>query len=457
MNIEKNQVSDLNAIISIELQPEDYQGRVNNVLRNYLKTAKIPGFRPGHVPMGMIKKMYGKAVLIEELNRLLSEELGKYIFENKIEVLGSPLPMPTPQGQNFEEGKIFKFEYEVGLAPSLTVKNPPSKIPYYLVKIDEKMVEDDVNDIRRRYGKFSNPETSDEMSIFYGEFNELDENGQLKESGHKTTTTLSVELITDVQKRSPFVGLKKEETIDFSPINTFHNETEVAAMLKLEKENAALQSNYRFTIMTVNKVEKAELNQELFDKLFGEGAVSSEEEFHAKIREGIASYFGQESDKKLKKDLKTEFLSSNTFALPDEFLKRMLKANQEKEIDEHTFDHEYFHLAEDLRWNLIQTKIAESNSIKVEEEEVRNVARQMVSQQFAQYGVPAPESAKLDELANNYLNESNNAERVDRIIRDNKVFDVLKKEVKLDMIEMPYQDFVGKVNEKTAHELEQHH
>lgn len=457
MIISKAQIDDLNAIISIELQPDDYQGRVNTVLRNYVKTAKIPGFRPGHVPIGMVKKMYGKGVLVEELNRILSEELGKYIFENKIQVLGSPLPKPNAVGQSFEEGKDFKFEYEVGIAPDFTVKNPTSKVPYYLVKIEDKMVEDDIADIRRRYGKFSNPEVSDESTIFYGEFNELDENGVIKEGGNKTTTTLSLEMISDEKKRAQFVGLKKEDTVDFSPISTLPVESEVTAMLKVDKSNPALNSVYRFTVMTVNKIEKAELNQELFDKLFGENIVHSEDEFRAKIREGIASYFEKESDKKLQKDLKNYFLEANSFSLPDSFLKRMLKSNQEKPMDEHTFDHEYMHLAEDLRWNLIQTKIAETNSIAVENEEIKSVAEQMVRQQFAQYGVPAPEEEKLNELANNYLGESNNAERVDRIIRDNKVFDILKKEVKLDMIELPYLEFAEKLNEKTVHELEHHH
>lgn len=457
MNISKNQIDDLNAIISIELTPEDYQGRVNSVLRNYVKTAKVPGFRPGHVPIGMVKKMYGKAVLVEELNRLLSEELGKYIYTNKIEVLGSPLPKKSSDDLAFEDGRDFKFEYEVGLAPSFEVKTPSSKIPYYLVKIDDKMVDDDIADIRRRYGKFSNPEVSDENTIFYGEFNELNEEGQIKEGGHKTTTTLSNELITDSAKKAKFIGLKKEETIDFKPIETFYNETEVSAMLRLEKDSPALNSTYRFTIMTVNKVEKAELNQELYDKLFGPDVVHTEDEFRAKIREGIASYFEKESDKKLRKDLKTVYLENNPFQLPDEFLKRMLKANQEKEVDEHTFEHDYYHIAEDLRWNLIQEKIAAANTVSVATEEVNEVAKQMVIQQFAQYGVPAPEDDKLVELANNYLQSENNGERVERIIRDNKVFDVLKKEVKLDMVEMPYQDFVAKLNEKTQHELEHHH
>ncbi len=457
MNISKSQIDDLNAIISIELKPEDYQGRVNSVLRNYVKTAKVPGFRPGHVPIGMVKKMYGKAVLVEELNRLLSEELGKYIYSNKIEVLGSPLPKRASDDVIFEDGRDFKFEYEVGLAPAFTVVTPSSKIPYYLVKIDDKMVEDDINDIRRRYGKFSNPEVSDETTIFYGEFNELDEEGQIKEGGNKTTTTLSVELITDITKRSKFVGLKKEDTIDFTPIDTFYGEAEVSSMLKVDKDSPALRSAYRFTIMTVNKVEKAELNQELFDKLFGPGVVSTEDEFRTKIREGIASYFEKESDKKLRKDMKLVYLENNSFPLPDQFLKRMLKANQEKEVDEHTFEHDYYHISEDLRWNLVQEKIASANDVQVSPEEVNEVAKQMVVQQFSQYGVPAPEDEKLMELANNYLQSENNGERVERIIRDNKVFDVLKKEVKLDVIEMPYQEFVEKMNEKTQHEVEHHH
>ncbi|MBL0104882.1 MAG: hypothetical protein IPP51_14655 [Bacteroidetes bacterium] len=319
------------------------------------------------------------------------------------------------------------------------------------------MVEDDINDIRRRYGKFSNPESAEETSILYGEFNELDEAGALKEGGNKTTTTISIELITDVAKRKPFLGLKKGDVVDFNPMETFRSEAEISSMLRVDKDSPAMKSSYRFTVMTVNKVEKADLNQELFDKLFGEGIVTTEDDFRTKIREGIASYFEKESDKKFRKDIRNLFLEQIAVPLPDEFLKRMLKANQEKEMDDHTFDHEYYHLSEDLRWNLIQNKLAEANSIAVEREEVLEVSRQMIRQQFSQYGVPAPESEKLEELSNNYLQEENNAERVERIIRENKIFDVLKKEVKLDIHEMPYQDFVAKLNEQTQHETEHHH
>lgn len=457
MNITKSQIDDLNAVISVELQPEDYQGKVNQVLRSYQKTAKVPGFRPGHVPAGMIKKMYGKAVLVEELNNILSQELGKYIYENKIEILGSPLPKRNTDDQQFEEGKSFKFEYEIGLAPAVDVKMPSGKTPYYLVKVDEKMVEDDVSDIRRRYGKFSNPETSEETSILYGEFNELDETGAMKEGGNKTTTTISIEMIPEISGRKQFIGLAKGAEVTFNPKNTFRSETEVSSMLRVDKDSPAMNSDYKFTVMTVNKIDKAELNQELFDKLFGEGIVNSEEEFRIKIREGIASYFEKESDKKLKKDLRNAFLESNSINLPDEFLKRMLKANAEKEMDEHTFEHEYYHVAEDLRWNLIQSKLSQKHDVKVEDEEIQEVSRQMIRQQFAQYGVPAPEMDKLNELSSNYLREENNYERIERMIRENKIFDVLKKEVKLDVHEMPYDQFVAKLNERTAHEMEHNH
>ena len=296
MNITKQQVDDLNAVVKIELQPDDYQERVSQVIRQYRKTASVPGFRPGKVPTGISKKMYGKAVLVDELNKLLSESLGKYIYDNKLEVIGTPLPKKSEKDQAFEEGKDFEFLYELGIAPHVEVTMPKNKVPYYLVKVDEKMVEDDVADIRRRYGKFSNPEVSDETNILYGEFNELDSEGILIEGGHKTTTSVSIEMVKDVQDRKQLVGLKKGDVIRISPRKLFVSEEELTALLKLEKGSPSLDSDYQFTVMTVNQIEKAELNQELFDKVYNDGSVKTEEEFYTKIREGIASYFERESE-----------------------------------------------------------------------------------------------------------------------------------------------------------------
>jgi trigger factor len=363
MNISKRQNGDLNAIITIEVAPEDYQSKVNETIKNYRKTANIPGFRPGHVPEGIIRKRIGKEVLVEELNKLLGEELVNYLRDNKIDVLGTPIPIEKPEPPAFEEGKNFTFDYEIGIAPEVNVKLPDSKVPYYLIKVDDKMVEDDINDMRRRYGKFSNPEAAEETSVLYGEFVELEQNGDVKVDGNKTTTTLSIEMIKNAEERNKFIGIKKDESVRFNPKKAVENETELSAMLKVEKNSPAINSDYQFTIKTVNKIEKADLNPEFFDKVYGVGEVKTEEEFRSKIREGIASYFEKESDKKLQKDLHHIFLEENKLQLPDEFLKRMLKVRSEKNMDDHEFEHEYFHLAEDLKWNLIQNKIAADQSL----------------------------------------------------------------------------------------------
>jgi trigger factor len=457
MNISKRQTGDLNAIITIEIKPEDYQSKVDETIKSLRKNANIPGFRPGQVPAGIIRKKYGKEVLVEELNKLLGRELVHYISENKIDVLGSPIPVQSFDDFVLEDGKDFKFDYEIGIAPQINVNLPEAKIPYYLIKVDDKMVEDDINDMRRRYGKFSNPESAEETSVLYGEFQQLDENGEILENGNKTTTTLSIEMIRDEEEKKKFIGVKKDEVIRFNPYKALKNQTEVSAMLRLEKNSPALESEYQYTVKTVNKIEKAELNQELFDKVFGEGIVSNEEEFRAKIREGIASYFEKESDKKLSKDLRIKILEENNIPLPDDFLKRMLKSKQENKMDEHEFDHEYFHLAEDLKYNLIQTKIASEQSISVTEDDLKNVASIMIAQQFAQYGVAAPEDEKMDELVQNYLQKDDNQEKLERTLIGQKVFDYLKKNLKLNMIELPYEEFLEKLKEKTQHEVEHHH
>ena len=457
MNISKRQNGELNAIITIEVKPEDYQPRVDETIKNYRKSANIPGFRPGHVPAGIIKKKYGKDVLVEELNRLLGEELVNYLRDNNIDVLGSPLPVQKLEQLTFAEGENFSFDYEIGIAPAVNVSMPDSKIPFYLIKVDDKMVDDDINEMRRRYGKFSNPESAEITSVLYGEFSELNENGELKEGGNTTTTTLSIEMIKDADEQKKFIGIKKDEVVRFNPINALKNQTEVSAMLKTEKNAPSLNADYNFTVKTVNKIEKADLNQEFFDKAFGEDVVHNEEEFKAKIREGIASYFEKESDKKFQKDIRTTFLEENKLPLPDDFLKRMLKTRQEKAIDDHEFEHQYFHLAEDLKWDLIQNKIATDQTIVVGHEDILQTGRVLISQQFAQYGIAPPDNEKLDELVLTYLQKDDNNERLGRTLLSHKVFDYLKKNLKLNMIELPYEDFIAKLKEKTEHETEHHH
>jgi trigger factor len=400
--------------------------------------------------------MYGKAVLVEELNKILSESLGKYIYETKLEVIGSPLPMKGEKDQVFEDGASFEFLYELGIAPKFSVNLPKDKFPYYVIKVDDKMIDDDISDVRRRYGKFSNPEVSEAHHILYGEFTELDSDSNPKENGVKTTTSLSLELIRTDEKRKPFIGLKKGDTVRFNPMETYGNEIEVTAMLKLDKGSEAAGSDYNFTVSTINQIDKAELNQELFDKLYGEGVVNSEQEFRQKTSERIAAYFERESDRKLRKDIRNHLLENIAVPLPDDFLKRMLRANAEKSIDEETFQHEYYHLSEDLRWNLIQNKISEASQISVSDDEIKELASQVMRQEFAQYGYYDLETERLEEMTQRYLQQEGTADRLERTLKENKVFDQIRKEISLDRMELPYDDFVAKLQEKTRHEAQHH-
>ena len=267
---------------------------------------------------------------------------------------------------------------------------------------------------------------------------------------------MTLELIRKAEVQKNFIGKKKGDEVVFNPKDAYATDTEVSAMLKVEKDSTSMNSDYRFAINTINQIDKAELNQELFDKLYGEGAVKTEEEFRARVKEGISKYFVRESDRKLSKDLKNLLLSSISIPLPDEFLHRMLKANSEKQVDDASFEHEYYHLSEDLRWSLIQNKVAAAHDITVTEDEINDLARQVMSQEFAQYGYYDLEAERLEEMAVRYLQQEGTEDRLERSIKENKVFEQLKKEVALQEKELPYVEFIEKLQEKTKHE-EAHH
>ncbi len=460
MNITKEQSRDLSTIIKIEVTPDDYRPKVEEVIRKYQRTAQIPGFRPGKVPVGMIRKQYGRSVLLEELNSITSNALYKFIADNNIDVIGNPLPAKSEKEMILEDGESFELLFEVGMAPQIEVNvTTKDKLPYYIIKVDDKMIDDDMADLRRRHGKFSSPEISSELNVLYGDFEELDETGNPKANGNKTTTTLSIEMVKDPGDKNRFIGLKKGETVTINPMKVFGNEAEVSAILKLEKDSPSMNSDYLFTVKTINQIDAAELNQELFDKIYGEGIVKSEEEFRAKIKEGIASYFERESDKKLRKDLKNYLIGKMQILLPDDFLKRMIKANmkEDEQVSEQEFEHQYFHMSDDLRWDLIRNHVAKANTLAVASEEVINLAAAMVRQQLAQYGMYDIEETRMKQITDDYIKKEGNADRLEKSIIDDKVFRQLKSQLKLDVQELNYADLTAKLTEKTQHELEHHH
>jgi trigger factor len=449
MNITQENVDSLNAVVKIKITPDDYQTKVENQIKKYQKDARIPGFRPGKVPAGMIKKMYGKSILADELNRLLNDSIHKYLTENNIEILGNPLPQSeNNEKADWENPSEFEFLYDLGLAPKINVDlKLAGAFKYYDVQVDAEMLEKYVADIRRKYGKFSNPEAAAEGDILYGDLQELNADGTEKEEGIKTTTTVAIEFVKDAKEKAKLVGVKKDEVVVFNPAKAVDNQSELAAMLGVDKEVVgAVKADFKLTIKTVNRIEKAEMNQELFDKIYGADAVATEAEFMAKVKEDIAQMFTADSDRKLQNDMVEQLIKSLNIVLPDNFLKRWLMAANEKPITQEQVDAEYDEYAKGLKWRLIENQIIKNNSIQVNAEEVKEFAKSMIRNQFAQYGQANMDDAMLDNLAKNYMEKEEQVRKMYENIAAQKVFEYFKGAVALNKQQVSYDEFVKLVS-----------
>ncbi len=455
MNIVQEKISDLNTVVKIRVTSEDYKGRVETSVKNYQKKASIPGFRPGKVPAGIIQKMYGKSILVDELNKLLSESLSKYITDNKLPILGGPMP-DNKQNSAFDwdNPSDFEFLYELGLAPSFEVKIPGKiSVPYYAVTADDEMMEKYIADIRRRYGDFQNPELSEETDILYGEFTELESGGLPSPKGITATTTMAIEYITDAEEKKKFVGLKKDATVEFNISKAINNPSEIAAMLRIDKEVAAgLQSDFRLAVKTINRVVKAEVNQALFDKVYGEGVVKSEEEFRNKVRTEIEAMFVKDTEDKLHHDVMDGLLAANKIPLPDEFLKRWLLTATENPITPEQVEKEYGSYARELRWRLIESGLITKNNITATPEELKTYARSIAAGQFAKYGYYNVEDSRLDEISSKYLDSPEQLQKIEHALMGNKVFEYLKTVLKLDKKPVSYKEFINIVNAHHHHD-----
>ena len=449
MEITKEQLGDLNAVVRIKVSPSDYSEKVDQQVRKIQRNANVPGFRPGKVPVGMVKKMYGKGIVAEELNKLLNDSLYNYLSENKIEILGNPLPKDeVMEDLDFENPKELEFAYELGLSPNIDLNL--SKLPAFqmpVIAVDEEMMDRYITDVRRRYGKFSNPEVAEEIDILYGDFEELNADGSAKEGGAKSTTTLAIELIKDASEKAKFVGLKKDDSVVFNPKKALENETELAAMLRIEKSQVAeISDNFKFTVKSVNRIEKAELNTELFDKIYGEGTVQTEAEFQAAVKSDIQRMYRNDSERKLQGDMRTQILEKISINLPDEFLKRWILTANEKPVSNEELENEYPEYAKGLKWRLIENMVIKSNDLQVTSEEVKDYIRSMMQMQFAQYGQQNVEPEVMEKMVENYLKQEEQTRRAVENIASSKVFDFLKGIFTIEEKEIPLEEFTKAVN-----------
>jgi trigger factor len=453
MEVTKESVDNLNALLKVKVEASDYQNQVSTTLEGYRKQANIPGFRKGKVPMGLIKKQYGRSVLAEELNKLVSENLYKFIQDENLDILGNPLPKEDDEVKgDFDQPDTFEFTYEIGLSPEIDVKlSGRNKYEYTKVKIDDDLVNKQISDLRRRYGKLVSTDEVGEKDMVLGQFVELDENKEIKEGGIMHSSTISMEFVEDKKSAKQLLGKKVGDKVVLDPYKVSKGGQDTAAMLGIkEEELEGISNQFEFTINEVKKMELAELNQELFDKLFGEGAVKSEDEMKAKVIADLEEMFSKDSDKILTRRITNDLMEKTTVELPDNFLKRWIQASQKEPISMEDIEKDYENYAKGIRWQLIQNAIFKKNEIKVEREETINYTKNLLINQYAQYGIPAPEDKELEASAMQVLSNQEEAQRITDMLAEDKLTDYFKNTVKLADKEVSYDEYMKIAQDQNA-------
>ncbi|MDB2362541.1 trigger factor [Flavobacteriales bacterium] len=446
MNITQEKIDALNAKLKVQLSSEDYQEKVEAVIVNYRKTASIPGFRKGKVPMGQVKKMIGKSVLVDEVNKLLQEAIYKHITENKVEVLGNPLPLTSEV--DWDNATDFEFEYEMGLAPEFKVTlDKKSKFDYLQIVADKKMVDHYVTDMAKRYGKMTQPEKSEKTDLMMGEFTQLDGEGNALEGGINHTSSVALDIIQDKKAQKALVGLTDGDEVKLHITKDFSNDAH--HMLNIKKEELeTLDADFTFKVNKISRMEPADMTQDLFDKVFGKDTVKSEKEFKAKVKEEVEKSFEGESDNKLKNDVILHLIKMTKLSLPDTFLKKWLVATNEQGLTEEQVEQEYEQYSKNLKWQLIENKIIKDNELEVKNEDVISHTKELIVSNFAQYGQPAPEDKKLEEIAVQVLGNEEERKKVYNQLYDVKTMSLYKEKFSLKNKEVTYDEFVKLASEK---------
>lgn len=448
MEITRDNIDALNAKLTVKVVEGDYKPAVDAALKDYRKNMTLPGFRPGNVPMTVVKKRVGKAVLAEEINKLLSESLHNYITENKLEVLGQPMPVESDVEEgDWDNPTEFTFNYEMGLAPEIEVKLDKVKETYYSIKVDDKMVDEEVNNLARRFGSLSEPEKSEASDMLMGTFIQLTPEGEILEGGIMNDGTVSIEFVDDKKTQKALVGLEKGAEVDLDPNKVSRDHEDLGRMLGISHDEVhdLPEGNFRFRVNEIRRLAPSEINQELFDKAFGEGNVEDEAGFRARIAENIENALKRDQDWYFKNQLSENLIEHFNPELPDAFLKRWIKATNEKPLTDEQLDTEYPGYAKSVKWQLIEERIARANDVKVEYPEMLDHVKANLAGQYAQYGLPLDEET-LEKYAANALSNKEEVQRIFELIREEKVIASAKDQIKLKEKSVSIDEFKKLVN-----------
>jgi len=440
MNISHQKVDEVNANITVELSPEDYNPAVDKAIKEQAKQAKLPGFRPGMVPAGHIRRLYGKAILIEEISRLVNGKISEYATENKLEMLGQPMPTDDDADNRYawDFKDSFAFTYAIGLAPEFDIPfTKDTEFTAYDIKADEATLADRVKNLRRSYGKMSNPEVSEDGDVLYVLLK------QDKEGGIEKMAPLRTDVIRDAAIKQSFIGLKTEDKLKIDLKKAFET-YDLARTLDISEEEAENldATEFEVTVKRVNRLEEADLDQAFFDKLFPAGEVTTEEEFRARVKAELEGMFKQNSEQKLRNDLYTFGMEKIDAKFPEEFLKKWLRATNPDMLEE-DIENGFAEFLANLKWSVIENRIFKQNNLTIGYEEILDLTKAHVLSEIRMryYGDGDPSEEELNRYALEFLKDSERANTMFNRLKGLKVFDFLKATVKLEQKAIDYADF----------------
>lgn len=433
MNITKEKIDELNARVTIKLEPADYQPQVDQVLKQHAKQAKMPGFRPGKVPVSMVKKMYGPSVLVDEVNKMLGNKLYEYIGAEKLEILGNPLPSEAVQPKaDWENPADMEFTYDLGLAPTIDLQlGKKFKFDKYVIEATEKDIENSLDNIAKRSGEMIEHDTIADNDLVKVQWVELNDDESIKEGGVLNSSTISLDRVKDDAKK-PLLGKKLADSLVVNFRDFSENEADMAAMLAVSKEELpAVNEKFKITVEKIQRLKPAEFNEEFFKKMYPDGSVTTLDQLKDKIKEDFGNYFEKESERKLKNDMVLELLKTTKIELPDDFLKRWLTTVGENKPTKDQVEQEYPNYRDGLKWQLIENKIIRENEIKVTEEELKDGVRAQLRQQFAAYGIQQADDDMMEDMVKKFMERQDEVRKVNDQLYDDKVMAYFKEQATL--------------------------
>jgi len=434
MNITKENLDALNARVTIKLQPADYQPQVEKMLKEHARKAKLPGFRPGKVPVGVVKKMYGPTILVEAVNKMLGNKLYEYIGNEKLEILGNPLPSQEVKPiADFQNPADMEFTYDLGLAPKIDLDlGSKFQFDYFKIEATDKDIESSLENITKRSGEMVEHDTIADSDLVKVQWVELNEDVSIKAGGVLHSSSIAIDKLEgDVRKNMIGKKLAESLTVDYRDFSD--NQSDMAAMLAVTKDELQnVNGSFKITIEKIQRLMPAQLNEELFKRMYPDGSVTNLNEVKEKIKQDYAAYFDKESDKKLKNDIVVELIKNTKVELPDEFLKRWLVTVNEEKTTKEQVEQEYPNYRDGLKWQLIQNKVIRENDIKVTLDDLKAGIRAQLLQQFAYYGMQQADDEMVDGMVEKFLKQESEVRKMNNQLYDQKVMELFKSKANLN-------------------------